>query len=202
MFSHVAVGAKGHQVIERVVAQLAPLDLVVDLQVLQRAALLTSPAVGLQHPVKQLVAGWQVNGITTFASGQPLTAYMPGDWANLGGSAYPDLIANPNLPGSKRSRAMNFNTTAFAAPPAGSFGTSGRNNIIGPGINDFDFSFMKNFPMTEHQRLEFCAELFNIFNHANFLGPGIDTTFSDPTFGVVSSASDGREIQFGLKFMF
>ena len=157
---------------------------------------------GVTGPVKQLVAGWQVNGITTFASGQPLTAYMPGDWANVGGGAYPDLIANPNLSGSKRSPAMYFNTEAFNAPPAGNFGTSGRNNIIGPGINDFDFSLMKNFPKTEHQRLEFRAELFNIFNHANFLGPGIDTTFSDPTFGVVSSARDGREIQFGLKFMF
>jgi len=157
---------------------------------------------GVSGPVKQLLAGWQVNGITTFADGQPLTAYMPGDWANVGGGAYPDLVANPNLPGSQRTASMSFNTAAFVAPPAGSFGTSGRNNIIGPGIDNFDFSLMKNFPITEHKRLEFRAELFNIFNHANFLGPGIDTTFADPTFGVESRARDGREIQFGLKFMF
>ena len=43
VLAHVAVGTKGHQVIERVVAQLAPLDLMVDLQVLNRPALLASP---------------------------------------------------------------------------------------------------------------------------------------------------------------
>ena len=101
---------------------------------------------------------------------------MPGDWANVGGGAYPDLIANPNLSGSQRKVSEYFNTSTFAAPPAGSFGTAGRNIILGPGINDFDFSLMKNFPITEEKRVEFRAELFNIFNHANFWGPGIDTT--------------------------
>ena len=48
---HVAIGTEGDEVIEGVVAQLAPLDLVVDLQVLERPALLTAPFVPLQHPL-------------------------------------------------------------------------------------------------------------------------------------------------------
>ncbi|MGA2606201.1 MAG: carboxypeptidase-like regulatory domain-containing protein [Terriglobia bacterium] len=151
-------------------------------------------------PTKQLIAGWQVNGITTFASGQPATAYMPGDWANVGGSAYPDLIANPNLSGSQRTPTHYFNTAAFIAPPPGSFGTAGRNIIIGPGINNFDFAVMKMFPIREQTHLEFRAEFFNICNHANFIW--LDTTFASPTFGVVTGARDPRDIQFGLKLVF
>jgi len=147
-----------------------------------------------------MVAGWQLNGITTFASGQPLTAYMPGDWADVGGSAYPDLIGNANLPRSQRTVNHYFNTAAFSAQPPGSFGTAGRNIIIGPGINNFDFALMKNFLISESKRLEFRAELFNIFNHANFLFPG--TTFSAPDFGVIGSARDPRDVQFGLKLIF
>jgi hypothetical protein len=41
--------AQRHEIFERVVAQLAPLDLVVDLQVLKRSALLASPFIPLQH---------------------------------------------------------------------------------------------------------------------------------------------------------
>jgi hypothetical protein len=56
MLTHVAVDAKGHKVIQTVIAHLAPLDLVVDLQVLQRPALLTTPFIPLQHRLHQLPA--------------------------------------------------------------------------------------------------------------------------------------------------
>jgi hypothetical protein len=51
MLSHVAVGTKRQQVRERIIPLLAPPDHVVDLQVLERAALLTPPSVPLQHPL-------------------------------------------------------------------------------------------------------------------------------------------------------
>jgi len=53
MLFHVAVSTYGDQVIEGVVALLASLVLVVDLQILQRAALLTSPPVSVQDPLHQ-----------------------------------------------------------------------------------------------------------------------------------------------------
>jgi hypothetical protein len=157
-------------------------------------------ASGATGAAKQIIAGWQLNGITTFASGEPLTAYMPGDWANVGGSDFPDLIANPNLSGSQRTPTHAFNTAAFSAPTPGTFGTAGRNIIIPPGINNFDFALMKGFPITEQKRLEFRAEFFNIFNHANLLFP--DTTYSTPGFGADTQARDPRDIQFALKFIF
>ena len=53
MLSHVAVSAERHEILERIITPLAPLDLVMDLEIFQRAALLTSPSVLLQHPLHQ-----------------------------------------------------------------------------------------------------------------------------------------------------
>ena len=54
MLAHVAVGTKGHKVIDGVIAQLARLDLVVDLQVPKRPTLLTSPFVPMRHPLQKV----------------------------------------------------------------------------------------------------------------------------------------------------
>ena len=53
MLLHVAVGTQAHKILKRVISLLAPLDLVMDLEILQRAALLTSPSVSLQHTLHQ-----------------------------------------------------------------------------------------------------------------------------------------------------
>jgi hypothetical protein len=53
MLLHVALGTQTHKISQRVISLLAPLDLVMDLEILQSAALLTSPAVSLQNPLHQ-----------------------------------------------------------------------------------------------------------------------------------------------------
>jgi hypothetical protein len=90
-----------------------------------------------------------------------------------------------------------FNPAAFALPPNGFQGTAGRNVILGPGFQTFDISGVKNFVPSEHFRLQFRAEFFNILNHANFGFP--DANITNSTRGTISSAYDGRDIQFGLK---
>ena len=78
-------------------------------------------------------------------------------------------------------------------------GTAGRNTIRGPGTQQVDFSFSKRFPIG-HARVEFRAEIFNILNHVNFGNP--DTNISNTTAGVISSADDGRNMQFGFRLVF
>ena len=69
-----------------------------------------------------------------------------------------------------------------------------------PGIVNWDFSALKNTTLHERTTLQFRAEFFNFLNDTNFGGPG--TSFGTGTLGVISSAADGRTIQFGLKLLF
>jgi len=150
---------------------------------------------------QQLIGGWQVNGITTLQSGQPFTPILGFDNADVGdGTARPDLVGDPILSRGDRSRLRWFNTDAFAAPAPGTFGTAGRNRVIGPGLNNFDFSVVKRFEFGEQRSLEFRTEVFNIFNHSNFVTVG--NVLGTPSFGQLTSARDPRDIQFGLKFLF
>jgi hypothetical protein len=150
---------------------------------------------------QQLIGGWQVNGITTFQTGQPFTPVLGFDNANVGdGTARPDQVGDPILSRGDRSLNRWFNTGAFAAPAPGTFGTAGRNIVIGPGLNNFDFSVLKRFEFSEQRGLEFRAEIFNVFNHTNFINVG--NVLGSPSFGQLTSARDPRDIQFGLKFLF
>ena len=70
----------------------------------------------------------------------------------------------------------------------------------GPGLTDFDFSIAKNIHVDENRYFQFRTELFNAFNHPNFGPPDIRREAT--TFGRILTASNGRIIQFALKFYF
>ena len=94
-----------------------------------------------------------------------------------------------------------FNTDGHLAPGSiASFGDLGRNTLRGPGINNWDISFLKRTKITEAKSLEFRAEMFNAFNHAQFLNP--DRNGFSGTFGEVTQTRGPRLVQFGLKFYF
>jgi hypothetical protein len=119
-----------------------------------------------------------------------------------------NMVGNPGL-SSDRSKAQKvqqwFNTQAFVANALGTFGTSGRNLLIKPGVANVDFSVVKIFPIhkgpfAETQALHFRAEFFNLMNHANFNNP--NATVNASTYGRILSAGDPRIVQFGLKFVY
>lgn len=82
----------------------------------------------------------------------------------------------------------------------GTIGNSGRTLCCGPGINNTDFSFSKQTPITERMQMEFRADIFNIWNHAQFTST--DGNISDATFGRPLRTRDPRLVQFALKFRF
>ena len=71
---------------------------------------------------------------------------------------------------------------------------------MGPGLVDFDFSLIKNYKFRDTNNIEVRAELFNSLNHPNFLNP--TTTYNSPSFGVITTAEPGREVQFGVRYSF
>ena len=110
--------------------------------------------------VRTIVSGWQLAGIATFQTGQPLTATLPFDNSNVGeGAKLPNLIGNPN--NGPKTVDEFFNTAAFAAPPQFTFGNEGIDVITGPGIKDVDLSLVKNTPIGERMNLQFRCEAFN-----------------------------------------
>jgi hypothetical protein len=152
-------------------------------------------------------SGWQVGGIWTLQSGAPFTVNLSTDVANNGEplsapSQRPNLTCNPNS--GPKTTAQWFNTACFAIPAAFTYGTAGRDIVIGPGLDDFDATLQNEFPVRENLKLQFRLDIFDFFNHPNFNAPvGAGRTFSASTsFGSITSANDPRDMQFSLRLVF
>jgi len=91
-----------------------------------------------------------------------------------------------------------FDPTVFAFPGAESVGNVGRNTLIGHHFVSQDFAVLKNFHITESQRVQFRAEFFNLFNHANFKSP--ENRLDQNAVGKIGDTFDPRLIQFSLRF--
>jgi hypothetical protein len=151
---------------------------------------------------QKAINGWGINGIVAFQSGLPFTILDPTDTActgNTNGRA--DLVGDPHI--SNSSLSEYFNTTAFA--PVGAcagYGTSGRNLLRGPGVNNWDFAVVKNTRFHENMNVQFRSEFFNLWNHPGFENPVSDIT--SPNFGQIlqTRPSNERQIQMVLRFEF
>jgi outer membrane receptor protein involved in Fe transport len=160
----------------------------------------------------------EIRGITTIQSGQPFTPELNFDNSNTGdaGTANDAGTDRPNVVGSWTTGSCPnpsggapfpvgtvncwFNTSAFVVGPPNTYGDAGRNIIRGPGFASFDLSALRNFNLTEHLRMSFEAQAFNLFNRPNFNQP--DNVLEDATFGQIGSAKDPRQIQLALRFSF
>jgi hypothetical protein len=154
-----------------------------------------------------VVGGWQVNGITTFQGGFPLTPTLSYSLGKTDTVSRPNLIGDP----TKTSRQPHqwITAAAFAIPTnaeiaAGNFyGNQGVGVVRSPGMVNFDFSLFKSFELRERMRLQFRSEFFNATNTPYFGRPGaVGLTLGTSTFGRITVAGDPRVVQFGLKLLF
>jgi hypothetical protein len=149
-----------------------------------------------------VAGGWSLTSILTLSSGFFVTAVVPSDIYNVGSTTTlrPDLLRNPNLDPGQRTPQKWFDTAAFALPTGFRYGNAGRSIIQGPGVINLDLALARVFNVTEKSRLQFRFDAFNSTNHTNFSLPG--TSIGTSTFGVIGSAFESRDLQFGLKFYF
>jgi hypothetical protein len=166
-----------------------------------------------QSALKYVVEGWQVGGIVTASTGVPFSIVTGGD--PLGQNST-DQIDYPNrLPGcnpyvtnfKSQASPIYLNSNCFAVAPTTPLGivmgNNGRNQLVGPGLVDFDFSVIKNTPiskLSETANLELRFEFFNIFNHTNFQAPVDNNTLGSNLGLLDSTTTTSRQIQLAAKF--
>ncbi len=146
-----------------------------------------------------LLGGWEISGATQLATGVPLTITMSANTSN----SFGNVQRRPNVSGEvEGAKTVDqwFNTAAFSAPAANTFGNSPRGVVRGPWRHMTDLGVFKNFSVNDRVRLQFRLEAFNVFNETIFTGVG--TVLGTPSFGRLTSAGDPRMIQMGLKLTF
>ena len=143
---------------------------------------------------KPLTEGWEINSFMTFYTGKPVTPKTSAN--NSGVGEFQDRVtqvANPNTVSRSFQRNKDsagnpttgfvqwFTPTAYAAPAVGTFSTTQRNSIFGPGFGTVDASLVKNTILHENVKLQLRAEMFNIFNRLNLAPPS--GSFTSSSFG-------------------
>jgi hypothetical protein len=166
---------------------------------------------------KRLTQGWQIQGITRFASGFPIQMNQGDDDISLtgsGGTDMPDRVGavvivdprkvNPDCHANADDPTLStsgcyFLPSAFAPNATlGTFGTANRRFFHGPGFNNTDFGISKRTVIHENYAFDLRVEFFNIFNHAQFKNP--TGNIDDSNFGIVTQARDPRIGQISAKF--
>ena len=199
----------------------------------------------------RILDGWKISGVTIFRNGNPTTVmmnmqnndsvvYFTGTGSQIS-QLRAVLVGDPHQGTSSSDPFNRLNPAAFAMQPlpttaAGpncpNFGCvtsftygfgQGRNQIITPGVNNFDLTLQKDITIKEGKELQLRLEAFNAFNHTQFSGLNTNIKFNDLTnpvqddknkvhkadgsfnsggFGAVSGARDPRRVQISAKFVF
>jgi len=173
------------------------------------------------------LGGWQVTVIEHISSGFPIFVVDSANFSsgvnfqqNGNSIIRPDEVGDPNKGGpvaanpgclapARVHTVQNwFNPCAFATAAPGTLGDASRTPLSGPDFVNTDFSVIKRFALPwEGMGLDFRAEFFNLWNHAQFGLPNTGATgYADietPNFGAITSTvNNPRVIQFALKFTF
>ena len=176
--------------------------------------------------LRALNEGWSLAGIARFTTGLPVTLLNNNDTSLLG--TIPNGINNsgvdtPEWTGESlhintnpRGGAAVFDASQFSLPALGTMGNARRRFFSGPGMENLDATISREITMREGRSLEFRAEGFNVFNHAQFFGPasveGNISQFVRPatgegnnssgTFGQAVNAMAPRLAQVAIRFHF
>jgi hypothetical protein len=149
-----------------------------------------------------LLGGWQLSAIINKSSGFPRTVFTGTDNSNTGGGQdRPNVVAGQDPNAGPQTVFQWFNAAAYVPNALGTFGTAGRDTVIGPGIFRVDASIIRNFRINNSKSVQFRLEAFNVLNNPIWSDPS--TTLSDQNYNkITSTRTPMREVQLGLKFVF
>ena len=155
-------------------------------------------------PLYKILDGWQLSGITRFTTGFPIGFYEGDDRSlcNCEGVGQPDWSGQKPQFFAPRTSANHqyFATQQFSVVNLGQLGTAAPHNFAGPGTNNWDLALHKMTQVNERLAMEFRAEFFNAFNHAQFCNP--NGNIDSGSFGQIGCAGSPRIGQVALKLTF
>lgn len=152
---------------------------------------------------RELLGGWQANGIITFQSGMPINVKLQTDVANIGTSGVGPQRPNYVHPGSANCSRGSFvrgnksciDVTAYAQPAPFTFGNVHRNDIYGPGYENVNFSLFKNFEIHEDVKFQFRIETFNLLNHPSPANPTSgNLSLGTSSFGTITTVQGAARV--------
>jgi hypothetical protein len=161
------------------------------------------------------LGGWTLSEIGTLQTGLPSNitidrsnGSVPGNFA-ISGSDRPNYVSGiPLTPPGGSTPQEWVNSAAFSIPASGTFGNLGRNAFRAPRISQLDLALAKDVSVTERVKLRFRADVFNVFNRAQYGAPNAD--FSQVNFGTITTTISNyatgrgtpREFQLSAKISF
>ena len=119
-----------------------------------------------------------------------------------------NVVGDPDLPRGERTAERFFDTSVFKRPARGEFGNASRLPVRGPGINNWDLTVFKNFPIKGRTQLQFRWEVYNLFNHTQYLDVDRAARFDaqgnqvNARFGQAITARPARIMQGSLRLSF
>ena len=149
-----------------------------------------------------LIGGWELSSIITASSRTPLAITQSENnlWQ---GDQRPNLIGDPSLPGSPKSKINGyFNVKAFEEIGPDALGTTPRtlSRYRGPSIVNEDVTLSKNFNFSERKYLQLRLEAYSVSNSPQFGNP--NTSFGSTSFGLITTAGGARSLQVAAKFYY
>jgi hypothetical protein len=159
-----------------------------------------------------VLGGWKVSSIFLANAGTPFTPIMSSatNAGALDGYWFPNRVGNPKA--ANQSINQWFNQLAYATPANNTFGTTRRNSLYGPDLNDIDLSIGKTFniPKWESAHFEIRMDATNFINHPSFNLPNnqlsaaaLASGIANPSVGQVTSTTQtGRTMQAYGRFSF
>jgi len=157
-----------------------------------------------------LANGWAVSGIQRYQSGFPIMITATNTLAIFNSHLRPNLvpgvdpsshISNGSLDPTNPTKSSLFNPAAFS-DPVNSFGNlpPASSNLRNFPLLSESFAVTKRTQLTEHLTWVFYSQFFNAFNRHRFTT--VNANSDNAAFGVPSSVSNPRQIQFGTRFLF
>lgn len=155
----------------------------------------------------KILGGWEIGALGLWQSGTVFTVTSNRRTGPSTVNAFANYTGDRTIGSVDRQGGGVWYFTpeqraAFSFPSFGEIGTSGRNAFRGPSFFNLDLSMVKSFGLPwEGHRVQFRAEMYNAFNHANFAVPGLNAALQ--TFGRISATvGEARVMQMALRYDF